>query len=105
MTFDEWWDIKASTINKALKNNRDYIKPFFENAYIWGKETGEKNNTTKQDLEKDILILVLRLMGSDPDTFSPEVAEVMERWSYRLKEDVWKELLKRKKINEEVQNG
>ena len=36
---------------------------------------------TKQDMEKDILILVLRLIGEDPDTFSPEVAEVMERWA------------------------
>ena len=42
MTFDEWWDIKASTINKVLKNDCDYIKPFFENAYMWGKAVGEK---------------------------------------------------------------
>lgn len=35
---------------------------------------------TKQDYEKDVLILVLRLMGEDPNTFSPEVTEVMARW-------------------------
>ena len=35
---------------------------------------------TKQDMEKDILILVLRLIGENPDTFSPEVAEVISRW-------------------------
>lgn len=35
---------------------------------------------TKQDYEKDILILVLRLIGEDPDTFSPEATEVMTRW-------------------------
>jgi len=35
---------------------------------------------SRQALEKDILILVLRLLGEDPDTFSPEVLEVMKRW-------------------------
>lgn len=35
---------------------------------------------TKQDLEKDILVLVLRLFGEDHGTFSEETAEVMERW-------------------------
>lgn len=35
----------------------------------------------KQDYEHDILVLTLRLLGEDPDTFSPEVAEVMERWA------------------------
>lgn len=40
---------------------------------------------TKQDYEKDILILVLRLKGDDPDTFSPEVEEVMARWADKAK--------------------
>jgi len=30
---------------------------------------------------KDLLILVLRLMGEDRDTFSPEVADVMDIYS------------------------
>lgn len=34
----------------------------------------------REKLEKDILVLTLRLMGEDPDTFSPEVQEVMKRW-------------------------
>ena len=40
---------------------------------------------TKQDYEKDILILVLRLKGEDPDTFSSEVTEVMTRWADKAK--------------------
>lgn len=39
-----------------------------------------------EELEKDILVLVLRLMGDDPDTFSPEVAEVMARYIDKAKE-------------------
>ena len=31
-------------------------------------------------LKKDIITLVLRLKGEDPDTFAPETVEVMERW-------------------------
>jgi hypothetical protein len=40
---------------------------------------------TKQDYEKDILILILRLKGEDSDTFSPEVAEVVSRWDDKAK--------------------
>ena len=53
MKFEEWWEKKAPDINKALKNNHDYIKPFFENAYIWGRAAGEKEErerTKKQYL-------------------------------------------------------
>lgn len=35
---------------------------------------------TKEELEKDIITLVLRLKGEPVDTFSPEVTEVMGRW-------------------------
>ena len=34
-----------------------------------------------RDARKDIIALVLRLMGEDPDTFSPEVSEVMSRYA------------------------
>ena len=40
----------------------------------------EDYQQTRQDLEKDILILVLRLMGENLDTFSEEVSDVMVRW-------------------------
>ena len=36
--------------------------------------------------KKDIITLVLRLMGSDPNTFSPETLEVMKRWETRARE-------------------
>ena len=39
-----------------------------------------------QDMEKDILVLVLRLVGEDPSTFSPEVAEVMEKWGQKARD-------------------
>ena len=31
-------------------------------------------------LERDIMVLVGRLKGEDPDTFAPETTEVMARW-------------------------
>jgi hypothetical protein len=33
-----------------------------------------------QSLEQDCFTLALRLLGEDPATFSPETAEVMDRW-------------------------
>lgn len=41
---------------------------------------------TKQELEKDIITLVLRLMGEPVDTFAPETAEVMARWLPKAKD-------------------
>lgn len=35
---------------------------------------------TKEELEKDIITLVLRLKGESTYTFAPEAAEVMVRW-------------------------
>lgn len=35
--------------------------------------------------EKDIITLTLRLIGEDSDTFSPEVTEVMSRWSEKAR--------------------
>ena len=32
------------------------------------------------ELESDIITLVLRLKGEDPDTFSPETDRVMAKW-------------------------
>jgi Na+-transporting methylmalonyl-CoA/oxaloacetate decarboxylase gamma subunit len=40
----------------------------------------------EKQLEKDILILVLRLMSEPIDSFAPESAEVMERWMDKAKE-------------------
>ena len=34
-----------------------------------------------RDARKDIIALVLRLMNEDPDTFSPEVSEVMAKYT------------------------
>jgi hypothetical protein len=45
-----------------------------------GLAQGHGEGMTRQDLEKDILILVLRLMGENLNTFSEEVSEVMARW-------------------------
>ena len=33
----------------------------------------------------DVMTLVMRLYGEDPSTFSPETAEVMDRWRHRGK--------------------
>lgn len=41
---------------------------------------GKKVNEKLEKMENDILVLTLRLMGEDPDTFSPEVRDVLERW-------------------------
>lgn len=35
---------------------------------------------TMTQTEKDCLTLALRLLGEDPETFSPEAAKVMDRW-------------------------
>ena len=35
-------------------------------------------------LKQDCLTMALRLYGEDPDTFSPETAEVMDRWRPRV---------------------
>ena len=47
---------------------------------LHGGPENQRKIMTEQDMEKDILILMLRLIGEDPDTFSPEVLEVMKRW-------------------------
>ena len=46
------------------------------------------NNKTIENLEKDIIILALRLRGEDPDTFSPEVYDVMSRWKNKVEEKI-----------------
>jgi hypothetical protein len=35
------------------------------------------------ELENDIMVLVLRLMGEDESTFAPETREVMLKWKDR----------------------
>ena len=35
------------------------------------------------EMEKDIITLVLRLIGEDPDTFSPETLRVMKKYQRR----------------------
>ena len=40
---------------------------------------------SKQDLEHDIIILCLRLLGEDINTFAPETLEVMSRWDDKAK--------------------
>jgi len=39
----------------------------------------------KQELEKDIIVLTLRLLGDDPDTFSEETFSVMKRWQEKAR--------------------
>lgn len=39
-----------------------------------------------EEMEKDILTLVLRLMSEPIESFAPETAEVMERWLPKAKE-------------------
>lgn len=39
-----------------------------------------RHDASEQELEKDIITLVLRLKGEDPDTFAPETAEVLTKW-------------------------
>ena len=43
-------------------------------------------NLREKELTYDILVLVGRLYGENPDTFSPETAEVMRRWRTRYKQ-------------------
>lgn len=42
--------------------------------------------TEIEKMERDILILVLRLMAEPIDSFAPETAEVMERWMDKARE-------------------
>ncbi len=35
-------------------------------------------------LERDCLVFALRLLGEDASTFSPECAEVMQRWAPKV---------------------
>jgi len=37
-------------------------------------------------LEKDAMIMALRLFGENENTFSPECYEVMERWNQKIKD-------------------
>lgn len=46
----------------------------------------EEGKPTYRELEYDIIVLVLRLLGEDPDTFSPETREVMDRWSEKAQD-------------------
>jgi len=36
--------------------------------------------TNEEQILKDAMIMALRLLGEDEDTFSPECREVMNRW-------------------------
>ena len=38
-----------------------------------------------QQLERDAMHMALWLYSQDPDTFAPELREVMERWKPRVK--------------------
>lgn len=51
----------------------------------WYETIYASQQATKQDYEHDILVLALRLIGEDPDTFSSEVAEVMMKWEDKVK--------------------
>ena len=42
------------------------------------KKTNLKHRIT--ELERDIMVLVLRLLGEDESTFAPETREVMYKW-------------------------
>ena len=41
MDFAEWWEKKAPDINNALRGRTEYIKPYFENAFEFGKTHGK----------------------------------------------------------------
>lgn len=43
---------------------------------------------TINSLEKDALIMALRLVGEDESSFAPETIEVMKRWKPRVLEAV-----------------
>lgn len=52
----------------------------------------ERFSETLSELEADIITLVLRLKGEDPDTFSPEVAGVMAKWLPEIDAAIVKEV-------------
>jgi hypothetical protein len=56
--------------------NEDYIS-----SHLGVKSAlEEKYQKRLKEVEADALTMALRLMGEDEATFSPECAEVMERW-------------------------
>lgn len=64
--FDDWYQ------------KQDYTKKENPRFAAWSAWKACKTKTVEK-YEKDITTLILRLKGEDPDTFSPEVSEVMER--------------------------
>ena len=41
MTFEKWWEKNEPVINRVLGKNTDFMKIFFENAFLFGKEHGK----------------------------------------------------------------
>jgi len=59
---------------EVLLEDQKFALPYHPEDLQYDIEAKEKS------LKKDIITLVLRLKGEDPDTFSPEASEAMERW-------------------------
>lgn len=48
-TFEEWWKEKSPDINRALKSSNKYIKPYFEDAFLYGKKQAIKDMEQNND--------------------------------------------------------
>jgi hypothetical protein len=73
-------------------NNEDY---YYEsvNGRVWHEvEREDPEDMDMEDriaeLENDIMVLVLRLLGEDESTFAPETQEVMRKWKDRALEEL-----------------
>ena len=75
------------------EHNEDYYYES-DNGRVW-YEVERMNRTEELDmedriteLENDIMVLVLRLIGEDEATFAPETRKVMLKWKDRALEEL-----------------
>jgi len=66
------------------EHNEDYYYESFDGKHWHEVEREEGEEMDMEDriaeLENDIMVLVLRLMGEDEATFAPETKEVMDKY-------------------------
>ena len=74
------------------KHNEDYYYESYDGKHWHEVEREDPEELDMEDriaeLENDIMVLVLRLIGEDEATFAPETREVMLKWKDRALEEL-----------------
>jgi hypothetical protein len=81
--------MKRRTLHDEERNETFYMESI--GGRVWYQvEPEERDEDDMEDriaeLENDIMVLVLRLLGEDESTFAPETKEVMEKYRDRALE-------------------